>query len=159
MSKTYYMRTSTGEVFTTSNHEWHAGCENLGTGAKGKAARQEYARAELRKLVKPGHRIYCVLRSVSKSGMSRCISLFIIQPASKGNPAGLRNIDSLVSDAIGWALTPEGIRVNGCGMDAGFHLVYTLGSALWPNGTRNPHGTRNGKPDRAGGYALKHEWI
>jgi hypothetical protein len=40
-------------------------------------------------------------------------------------------------------------------MDMGFDLVYSLGSALWPNGTDTPHGTRNGEPDSDGGYALK----
>lgn len=44
-------------------------------------------------------------------------------------------------------------------MDMGFHVVYALGSALWPDGTPAPHGTRNGEPDTAGGYALKHEWL
>lgn len=52
-----------------------------------------------------------------------------------------------------------GIKVGGCGMDMGFKLVYALGYALWPNGTRKPHSTRNGEPDHAGGWALKHRWI
>lgn len=30
---------------------------------------------------------------------------------------------------------------------------------LKPDGAPAPHGTRNGEPDTAGGYALKHEWL
>ena len=52
-----------------------------------------------------------------------------------------------------------GLRVSGCGMDMGFHVVYNLGYALWPDGTPEPHGTRNGAPDSDGGYALKHRWL
>jgi hypothetical protein len=52
-----------------------------------------------------------------------------------------------------------GIIIGGCGMDMGFALVYNLGSTLWPNGTPEPHGTRNREPDSDGGYALKHNWV
>jgi hypothetical protein len=36
----------------------------------------------------------------------------------------------------------NGIRVGGCGMDMGFHLVYTLSRALFDDG-----------------YYVKHEWL
>lgn len=38
-------------------------------------------------------------------------------------------------------------------------FVYSLGRTLWPDGTRAPHGRRNGQPDSDGGYALKHSWL
>jgi hypothetical protein len=53
----------------------------------------------------------------------------------------------------------NGVKVAGCGMDMGFHLIYSLSYALFPKGTDAPHGTRNGVPDSDGGYALKHEWL
>jgi len=70
----------------------------------------------------------------------------------------------------------EGIRVPGCGMDMGFHLVYSLSSALYPNGFEctggmgrpfkcpsNDHsnGDRNYEPHRhaSGGYALRQAWL
>lgn len=160
MSKPVYMRSPSGEVFTTERPEYHKDCEQL-TRTEGEKARREYCAAELRKLLKPGQKVYCVLRRVSGSGMSRNISLFIVTPASKGQPAGLRNIDVLTADAIGYSLASkgEGVRVDGCGMDMGFALVYSLGATVWPKGTPKPHGRRNGEPDKAGGYALKHEWI
>jgi len=160
MSKPVYMRSPSGEVFTTERPEYHNDCEQL-TRTEGEKARREYCAAELRKLLKPGQKVFCVLRKVSGSGMCRVISLFIVTPASKGQPAELRNIDAMAADAIGYTLNPHGpgIKVSGCGMDMGFSLVYSLGHAIWPNGTRKPHGRRNGEDDYAGGYALKHEWI
>ena len=152
MAKTY-MQSANGEVFETSHPEYHKECENLGGGSKGFAARQEYCRKELRKILKPKSTVYTVLRSVSKSGMSREISAFAIQ---KGE---LRNLDCLVADAIGYVVGPHGIKMHGCGMDMGFALVHSLGAALWPKGTAKPHSQRNGEPDREGGYALKRQWL
>ena len=126
----------------------------MGSGAKGKAASAEYCKAELRALLTPGAKVYCILRSVSSSGMSRAISLYV---KSEGD---MRNIDSLSADALGYKLSKkEGLLVSGCGMDMGFALVDHLGCALWPNGTGTPHGTRNGQLGTAGGYALKHVWL
>lgn len=154
-NKTVFMRDpQTGEVFSTARPEYHADCENLGGGETGKQARKEYCRAELRNILKPGDKVYTVLRNRAASGMSREISLFIIQNGE------LRNIDSLAADAMGYKRGKSGgLKVGGCGMDMGFHLVYTLGYCLWPNGTPEPHGERNGEPDSSGGYTLKHEWI
>lgn len=152
MAKTY-MQLANGAVFETSHPEYHKDCENLGSGSKGFAARQEYCRKELRKILRPKSTVYIVLRSVSKSGMSREISAFAIHNGE------LRNLDGLVADAIGHAVGKQGIKMHGCGMDMGFALVYSLGAALWPKGTAKPHGTRNGEPDRAGGYALKQLWV
>ena len=146
--KAIYMQAPNGEVFKTATPEYHKDCKPVTF-----AERQEYARAQLRKMIRPKQTIYCVLRSVSKSGMSREISLFIVH---KGE---LRNIDAMASDASGISEGKQGIKMQGCGMDMGFALVYNLGYALWPNGTRKPHGTRNGEPDSGGGYALKHSWL
>ena len=154
MAKQYYLRAPSGEVFTSEHPEYHKECENLGSGANGKAARAEYCKAELRTLLAPGAKVYCILRSVSSSGMSRAISLYV---KSEGD---MRNIDSLSADALGYKLAKQaGVLVSGCGVDLGFHLVYSLGGALWPAGTGTPHSSRAGKPDTDGGYALKHVWL
>lgn len=143
--------------------------------------------AQLRKLLKPGATVYTILRHRSASGMSRVIDLAIPgveyrseypqKPADKADYPGqvdydakpkrvrvglhIRSIGWLAAKAMGDKFDRDryGIKVGGCGMDMGFHLVYNLGATLWPNGTRKPHGTRNGEPDTAGGYALKHTWL
>ena len=77
----------------------------------------------------------------------------------KNQPMATR-LTWLASRALGWRLGKnEGIVVDGCGMDMGFHLVYSLGATIWPSGTNKPHGTRNGEPDSCGGYALKSRWL
>lgn len=118
-------------------------------------ARAAYLRAELLKILAPGATVYTQLRHKAASGMSRAISLHAVHDGR------IRCIDGLASDLIGAPVNRRhgGLTVNGCGMDMGFSLVYSLGAALWPQGTPKPHGRRNGAPDSAGGYALKHEWL
>jgi hypothetical protein len=115
---------------------------------------------QLREILAPGSTVYTVLKHVSSSGMSRRISLYALAPDRDGKPE-MRNIDWLYARATGdrQSKVDGAIVISGCGMDMGFALVYNLGYALWPNGTDAPHGTRNGEPDTAGGYALKHRWA
>ena len=116
------------------------------------------ARTTLKRLgVKPGTTIYTLCRRVSTSGMSRVIDLFVIhknQPVSIAWCAAALMSYSLDSHSNGY-----GLKVSGAGMDMGFHVVYSLGSVLWPKGTPKPHGTRNGEPDQDGGYALRQRWL
>lgn len=122
---------------------------------KAQIAERDEAIAELRKRLKPGDRIYAIVRHVSRSGMQRSISLTI---ARKGE---IESLDFWASRALDLRIDRKngGIKIDGCGMDMGFQLVYMLGSALWPHGTSKPHGRRNGEPDSTGGYALKHVWL
>lgn len=124
-----------------------------------KEAEREDAKTRLLAMLKPGDRVYTVLRHVSASGMSRRISLVIPTTDHEGKPA-VTSIDRLAARLLSYRQHDRGgLVVGGCGMDMGFHVVYALGSALWPDGTPEPHGRRNGEPDTAGGYALKHEWL
>lgn len=119
------------------------------------AAEREESLAAMREHFKPGQTVYTILRHVSASGMSRSISVITVDGGD------VRQWDWAVCRVLGENLDQrrEGVKVSGCGMDMGFHLVYNLGRALWPDGTPQPHGTRNGQPDRDGGYALKHRWL
>ena len=116
--------------------------------------------ANLRKWIKPGDTIYTVLESRAASGMSRWIRVLIPFVRDDGR-IGFIHPNHAVSIVLGYRRDDrrEGVQVRGCGTDAGFEIVYNLGKALWPNGTPTPHGTRNGKPDSDGGYALKHQWL
>jgi len=149
----YFMRTPSGDVFRTSFPEYHKECEQL-TRAEGEKIYRAQVLADIKKKIKPGQTIYCTLRNVSASGMQRRISLHTIH---KGE---LIRLDHAVSVLTGRTLSDKGgIVCNGCGMDMGFDLVYSLGYSIWPKGTRKSHGTRNGQPDKDGGYALRHSWI
>lgn len=155
MKNRYYMQTTDGEVFSTANPEYHKDCTQL-SHKYGAARYKEQTRQKLREILKPGQTVYTVLRHVSSSGMSRRISLYTIADGA------LRWLDNYAL-ALGVGDAPrgnqQGIRVNGCGMDMGFSLVYNLGWAIWPDGTPEPHSSRNGHPDKTGEYALRHEWI
>ena len=145
---TYFIRPQSGECYALNFRPtpMQAGAEFI--------TKAEFSRAELLKIIAPGATIYTQLRHVSASGMRRRISLHVVHNGR------IRCIDTLAADLMGDKIHKSGgIVANGCGMDMGFHLVYSLGSRLWPEGTPEPHGQRNGAPDRNGGYALKHEWL
>lgn len=121
------------------------------TKADGVKLQREQACQHLRKVLKPGDMVHTILRHCSRSGMRRHISLFAPGPTEITYYAALAMGAKRADDG--------GIKVDGCGMDMGFDLVYRLGRTLWPSGTSKPHGTRNGEPDTDGGYALKHHWL
>jgi hypothetical protein len=121
---------------------------------KAEQAERDEALSDLRALLRPGDTVYTILRHVSRSGMQREIALCIIRDGSH------RYLNWGASKILGTRQGKhDGLIVGGCGMDMGFALVYNLGAALWPDGAPEPHGTRNGQPDRDGGYALKHQWL
>ena len=90
---------------------------------------------------------YTVTRKVSASGMTRRISVFVVD--SDGD---LRDISYYVGAVLGWSITDvmghRTVRVDGCGMDMGFHLVYSLSYALY----------RVDGVERAG-YVIRQEWA
>jgi len=113
------------------------------------------ALADLRAMLKPGDTVYTRLNHCSRSGMMRVIDLFVIRDNEP------RRITWGACCVIGGTYNEkhDGLRMDGCGMDMGFSAVYSLGRALWPEGTPEPHGSRNGAPDSDGGYSLKQRWF
>lgn len=116
--------------------------------------------ANLRKWIKPGSTVYTILRHRSASGMSRVISVVLVQPDGR-----MIHPNHAASRALGYPLVnkngSDGLRVSGCGMDMGFEVVYRLGCALWPKGDGKTITGRNGskKPETDGGYLLRQEWL
>ncbi len=149
-----------------------------------KAQKQEQAEAltKLRDILKPGDTVSLILRSVSRSGMSRWISPLLIHPDGSTFYLGY-----LASKVLGLRVNDQAVRMDGCGMDMGFALVYELSHALWPDGygctgagcRSNDHSngdrdyTPHGCPEdhehsdacpnrhwhRDGGYSLRHRWL
>ena len=111
----------------------------------------------LRTTLKPGDTVYTVLRHVSRSGMYRLIDLYKIS----------NNTIIYLSGYVGPLLEGRdpktgACKASGCGMDMGFHLVYNLGSILFPDGFAVSGIGRNGDVsgwDRDGGYALRQSWL
>lgn len=133
-----------------------------------KEIRKNESLEALKRMLKPGDTIYTVLRSVSRSGMSRKIDLYFFD--TEGNK---HYLSGYAANACEWNRDDQGaIKVGGCGMDMGFHLVYTLGRVMYREGYEcagdklccsNDHfnGDRDYTPHihKDGGYAFKHEWI
>jgi hypothetical protein len=102
----------------------------MGTETKAKRAEKAEACERLRELVKPGERVYCVLRHVSASGMQRRIDFYTI-----GEDKRPIYLSGYIATALGMRRhDKQGLVVNGCGMDMGFHVVYELARTLWPDG-------------------------
>lgn len=97
---------------------------------------------ELRKLPKDT-KIYTILRRVSSSGMSRIIDMFYIE---KNQHISIHfNTDKVFNYKRQNFNGDQGYRVNGCGMDMGFHLVNSLSYKV-ASKTKD-------------GYYFKQEWV
>jgi hypothetical protein len=86
---------------------------------------------------------YTILKSVSASGMSRTMKVVTYDD---GRVLDITWWVSLVS-SVGTLTEKNGqrvVRVGGCGMDMGFHLVHSLGIALY---------------GLEGGYKISQEWL
>ena len=82
-----------------------------------------------------GSEVHLIVRQVSRSGMYRHISVHGIKK---------KNIYSYsfhVANVLGWTYKNKtnAVGVGGCGMDMGFHLVYTLASVLYNDGYKLTH--------------------
>jgi hypothetical protein len=112
----------------------------------------------LQTLLKPGDTVWAKVESVSRSGMSREISLFIPKDWNGDGKLSIEDITWWASRAMNDKQGKTGgIRIGGCGMDMCFALVYNLGRVLFSDGFKVEGRGRNGDTsgwDRDGGYAL-----
>lgn len=118
-----------------------------------KKEQQSAALDALRSILNPGDTVTTVIRSVSRSGMSRSIDCYVL--SCKDGTISKRWLSRLVATALGYSFDEkhEAVKVSGCGMDMGFHLVYNLSYALFGEGmTVSQLG-------RDPGYDLKQEWL
>ena len=131
---------------------------------KEKERRKESAIAHLRTVLKPGDTVQTVLVHVSRSGMYRHIKVVFDS----------KDISGYVADALEYPWKGNGaVGVGGCGMDMGFHVVYSLSYLLFPKGftcigkrkrcPSNDHfnGDRNYRRHKhnSGGCALRQQWL
>ena len=89
----------------------------------------------LKTILHPGDEVKTILRSCSRSGMSRRISLVV---AVDGDVQDItwhaaRAMGEAVKQGGNW-VQDRGLVVGGCGMDMGFHVVYNLSRTLFPDG-------------------------
>lgn len=124
----YYVEFADGTIIETSFPEYHP-TGNVLPKISGERAYIEQLKTGLIEVLKDFKTIYCVIRHVSASGMSREISLYSVD-----NEKRMIGISYTAGKIIGWGQGKlGGIKVRGCGMDMAFHTVYTLSSILYDN--------------------------
>src|SRR5262245_37817648 len=97
--------------------------------ARGDTERHE-AIERLRESIKPGDTIHTQILHVSRSGMLRIVGVYRLH---EGDYDWLSyNVAKATGQTFDNAR--EGVKVGGCGFDAGFHVVYDLAHSLWPKG-------------------------
>lgn len=90
--------------------------------------------------------VYTSVTSVARSGMSRRIRVYVVDNGE------IRSITHLVAAFLGYSSDPDrGMLVRGCGMDMGFHVVYSLSRAF--------HGGRADMGLNDAGYLLTQRWL
>ena len=103
----------------------------------------------LEEYLRAGSTVYALRRGGSSSGMTHYYTLLVAGLNNQGEP-DLFNITYHAAKALGWKLMDRDgsrvIKVEGGGMDMGFHLVYSLSSVLFAG------------QDRAG-YILNHRSL
>src|SRR6185369_5751974 len=143
-----YLQAPDGHVFQ-SDPSYHPDCKPMSAKA-GKQADQLQCIANLRKILKPGDTVYTVLRHVSRSGMMRRIDLYANNP-----DGGLIYLSGYAAGALDYPRPDNGIKVSGCGMDMGFHLVYNLSRTIFSDGFtctgRDKHPNRCPSNDHSNG--------
>jgi len=121
--------------------------KTLSKASQKRADRDESKERLISYYVKPGSKVYTVIRSVSSSGMSRTMSVYAVVDGD------LCNITYHTARALDYPLVDVNgsrvMRVSGGGMDMGFHAVYSLSAYLF----------RDLNLDGDPGYLLKQEWI
>lgn len=178
-----YLKTKDGSIIETDSTEYWTECEKL-TQKEGKQLYREQRAEQLRKWIKPGDTVSCILRHVSSSGMSRRISLVITNKET----GEIQDISGYVATVLDYRRNDGSLVVGGCGMDMGFACVYNLGRRLFPDGFgeigsngiikdlrpatkekaaeavaagytfRGRNGDSSGW-DNDGGYALNYRWL
>jgi hypothetical protein len=133
-----------------------------------KYTKEQVERSEeyLRTLITPGTIIYTGLQHVSASGMMREIKVYVMKD---NEPI---HISYSVACVLGYSQgKSDGIRVAGCGMDMGYHIMMSISYHFFRGGFEcigkgcpsNDHsnGDRNYEPHHheSGGYALSHRWL
>lgn len=86
-----------------------------------------------------GAEIYLILRHVSQSGMSRVIDMVVFR---NGQPRYLHSLADDPRFTFRYDSRRDGFKVQGAGMDMGFHLVYSLGQSF-----------------KGDGYYFTHRWL
>ena len=116
--------------------------------AKNETTEVTEAKNYLLKMFKTNKTVYTTLRNVSSNGMTRHIKVFTVSKNPYTKKQEIVNITWYVGKILDYRISEktDSLIVGGCGMDMGFHVVYSLSSELYRGKNRS-------------GYVLKQQWI
>lgn len=141
-----------------------------------KATRLDNARKVLEGILKPGDTVFTSVTHVARSGMSRSIRAFVM---INNEPVDISYYTGVVCD-FKMDEKNGGCKIDGCGMDMGFALVYDLSRVMFRDnfeciGNSDEYAKRcpsndhvNSGPERNNyaphkhsdsGYALRQRWM
>ena len=84
-----------------------------------------------------GKKVWAKVNTVSRSGMSRRISLYVVtqrryeKDGKKVHEPYIQKIDYWVAQATGRKSNSDGVQIGGCGMDMIFALIESINWAVW----------------------------
>tara|TARA_R100001460_G_scaffold105254_1_gene151680 strand:+ start:370 stop:741 length:372 start_codon:yes stop_codon:yes gene_type:complete len=116
---------------------------------------KQQALEKLKSWIKKGDTLHTTVRHVSRSGMMRHISVRHLKATDNPDrPVNISNYDYHIARVLDLPEAPnyQGVKIGGCGMDMGFHLVYSLSRALFRDEPK-------GESDRDHGYWINQEWL
>jgi|TARA_A100000172_G_C2999787_1_gene95850 hypothetical protein len=105
---------------------------------------KENLKDHLKEMFPKGSTAYTTVTKVAPSGLSRHIKVVAPFESSSNKQIRLSNQSYNIAKFLDWTYkdNTNSVFVGGCGMDMGFHLIYTLSSVLYDDG-----------------YAIKQSWI
>lgn len=106
--------------------------------------RQEKQQAieELKEMIGGADTLYTILKHVSSSGMTRGIDVYVIKNGRPMWLTGLISKAGIFNQPMNYWKRSLGLKVGGCGMDMGFHVVYSVSSVVFGDG-----------------YKVRQEWL
>ena len=123
---------------------------------------KEQVKQELKQVLKRcNNKVFGVVKNVSSSGMNQDIDFFAFECV---NGEVVKNwLSYRIAGLLDYPFNDkrECVKVNGCGMDMIFSVVYNLGSCLYPKGDGKTITGRNGSKEveTDGGYLLHSEHL
>ena len=102
----------------------------MGHAKRKPADEREEDAARMREWLPPGATVYTSCDHVSRSGMHRRINVHAIVGGE------MMWLTGYAANVVGFTRDKkhDGLRIGGCGMDMGFHVVSTLSRVLYPDG-------------------------
>lgn len=100
---------------------------------------KDEAIARLREILRPGDKVFGIVRTVSRSGMSRTIDFYVFKAAGPDEP-GRKHcgevdrfyLSGYIATALGYNRDKSGaLKVQGCGQDMIFATIYNLAMVIY----------------------------